>query len=253
MKYPKTAAIAALRAAAPYIRLYRGKTFVIKTSAGAAVDAAIMGRLIEQIAILHYLGIRVVLVHGGAPGVERPQMRELLGSSVLEACRELGVDVAGPPPGVIGMDTLRAQLDAGRMPVLSPQLQAGLGTEQHVDADAFAATIAGRLGAEKLIICTSVPGILEWKDDPATLVSYTDIAGLRALERAGALLGDAIPSAAAIRAALKGGVCRVHIISHDSLDSILIEVFTNEGGGTLIVADVKALTPAEMQPLAVAS
>lgn len=250
---PQSAVITALRGAAPYIRLYRGKTFVIKTNTDVACDGAITRRLIEQIAILHYLGIRVVLVHGGAPGVERPQLRELLSLSVLDACRALGIDVAGPPAGAIGLEPLRKQIEAGQIPVLSPQLQYDLGCERDVDADAFAATIAGRLAAEKLIICTSAPGILEWPDEPATLVSYTDLAGLRRLERAGALNGGAMPSAAAIRAALKGGVHRVHVISRDAPDSLLVEVFTNEGGGTLIVADVKALTPAEMQPLAVAS
>lgn len=225
MKHPKTASIAALRSAAPYVRLYRGKSFVIKTSANAAADASIMRRLIEQIAILHYLGIRVVLVHGGVPGL-----------SIVDTCCKLGVDVVEPPAGAIGPDSLRTQLDAGRMPILA--------TLPDADADAFAATIAGMLAAEKLILCAGVPGILEWKGDPATLVSYTDLAGLRALERAGAFQGDFLPSPAAIRAALKGGVRRVHIISHDTPDSLLIEVFTNEGGGTLIVTDVKALTPA---------
>lgn len=250
---PQSATITALRGAAPYIRLYRGKTFVIKTNADAAGDGAVTRRLIEQIAILHYLGIRVVLVHGGAPEVERPQLRELFSTSVLDTCREFGIDVVGPPAGAVGVDPLRKQIEAGQIPVLSPQLQYGLGCERQVDADAFAATIAGRLAAEKLIICTSAPGILEWPDDPATLISYTDLAGLRRLERAGALNGGDLPSATAIRAALKGGVRRVHLISYDAPDSLLVEVFTNEGGGTLIVADVKALTQAEMQPLAVAS
>lgn len=250
---PQSAVITALRSAAPYIRLYRGKTFVIKTSADSAGDGAITRRLIEQIAILHYLGIRVVLVHGGAPGVKRLELRELVSATVLDACRELGIDVAGPPAGAIGLEPLRKQIEAGQIPVLSPQLQYDLGCERQVDADAFAATIAGRLAAEKLIICISAPGILEWTDDPRTIVSYTDLEGLRRLERAGALNGPAMPSAAAIRAALKGGVQRVHVISQDAPDSLLVEIFTNAGGGTLIVADVKALTPAEIQPLAVAS
>jgi acetylglutamate kinase len=54
-----------------------------------------------------------------------------------------------------------------------------------------------------------------------------------------------LPKAAAIEAALRGGVRRVHVISYSAQDSILAEVFTNEGTGTLIVQDIKALTPAE--------
>ena len=54
-----------------------------------------------------------------------------------------------------------------------------------------------------------------------------------------------LPKAAAIDAALANGVNRVHVISHKLADSLLLEVFTNEGTGTLVVNDVTALTPAE--------
>ena len=54
-----------------------------------------------------------------------------------------------------------------------------------------------------------------------------------------------LPKASAIEAAIKGGVRRVHVISFRVRDSLLAEVFTNEGTGTLIVADIQALTPAE--------
>ena len=60
-------AIRALRSAAPYIRMYKGKVFVIKASGGVFGDAATMRGLIEQVAILHQVCIRVVLVHGGGP------------------------------------------------------------------------------------------------------------------------------------------------------------------------------------------
>jgi acetylglutamate kinase len=63
----QTLAIRALRSAAPYIRLYKGKTFVVKVGGGVFADAAATRVLIEQIAILHYFGVRVVLVHGGGP------------------------------------------------------------------------------------------------------------------------------------------------------------------------------------------
>ncbi len=56
-----------------------------------------------------------------------------------------------------------------------------------------------------------------------------------------------LPKARAIEDALRGGVRRVHVISYRAPDSILAEVFTNEGTGTLVVTDVNALTPAEQQ------
>ena len=63
----QTAAIRALKGAAPYMRLYKGKTFVIKAGGGVFGDPEATRALIEQIAILHYFGVRVVFVHGGGP------------------------------------------------------------------------------------------------------------------------------------------------------------------------------------------
>lgn len=60
-------AIRALKNAAPYIRMYRGKTFVVKAGGGVFADEASTRVLIEQLAILHYFGVRVVFVHGGGP------------------------------------------------------------------------------------------------------------------------------------------------------------------------------------------
>ena len=62
--------VRALRGAAPYIHMYKGKVFVIKTGGGAFRDPATMRAFVEQVAILHHLGIRVVLVHGGGPQVD---------------------------------------------------------------------------------------------------------------------------------------------------------------------------------------
>ena len=63
----QTLAIRALKSAAPYIRMYKGKTFVVKTGGGVFADAGATRALVEQIGILHYFGVRVVLVHGGGP------------------------------------------------------------------------------------------------------------------------------------------------------------------------------------------
>ncbi len=71
------AMIRALRSASPYIRLYKGKTFVVKAGGAVFGDTAMTRALIEQIAILHYLGVRVVMVHGGGP--QLTQLTEALG------------------------------------------------------------------------------------------------------------------------------------------------------------------------------
>ncbi|HXW75056.1 MAG TPA: acetylglutamate kinase [Steroidobacteraceae bacterium] len=298
-------AIRALRSAAPYIRMYKGKTFVVKAGGGVFAELASTRALVEQIAILHYFGVRVVLVHGGGPqltelstalgvptrmvagrrvtdqksiDVTAMVLNGLINTRVLALCRDLNIDAVGisgvdaglvrahkrPPValaangelvdfGFVGdidaVDTtvLRKLLDNGLMPVVSPLSADESGTLLNINADTVAAALGAALGAEKLILCTGAPGILGSREDPGSLISYTDLAGLARLREAGRLGEGMLPKAKAIEDALRGGVRRVHVVSYHSPEGILAEVFTNEGTGTLIVADVNALSPAEQQ------
>jgi acetylglutamate kinase len=133
------------------------------------------------------------------------------------------------------------------MPVVSPMSADPRGQLLNINADTVAAALGAALQAEKLILCTGAPGILENVADPSSVISYTDLAGLVRMRNAGQILDGMLPKARAIEEAIKGGVHRVHVISYQSPDGILAEVFTNEGLGTLIVADIQALTPAEQQ------
>jgi acetylglutamate kinase len=299
----RSAAIRALRSAAPYVRLYKGKIFVVKAGGAVFGDTNATRALIEQIAILHYLGIKVVLVHGGGP--QLTQITEAMGvptrmvqgrritdenaidttsmvlnglinTKLLAICRELEIDavgVSGVDAGLIkahrrgpvkvegemvdygfvgdidlvGDSVLRKLLDNGLMPVVSPLSADEHGTLLNINADTVAAAIGATLGAEKLILCTGAPGIMENIADPGSVISYTDLKGLEKLKQSGAIKDGMLPKAKAIEEAIRGGVQRVHVISYDTPDSILTEVFTNEGLGTLIVSDINALTPAEQQ------
>jgi acetylglutamate kinase len=296
-------AIRALKSAAPYIRMYKGKTFVVKAGGGVFGDTEATRILIEQIAILHYFGVRVVMVHGGGPQTTEisealgvpAQMIEgrrvtdqktidvtamvlngLINTRILGICRDLNIDAVGisgvdaglvrahrrPPVkvnstgqmvdyGFVGdidsIDTtvIRKLLDNGLMPVVSPLSADETGVLLNINADTVAAAIGAALGAEKLILCTGAPGILERVEDPTSLISYTDLRGLKRLREEGRIVEGMLPKAKAIESAIHGGVRRVHVISYKSPEGILGEVFTNEGTGTLIVADVNALTPAE--------
>ena len=298
--------VRALKGAAPYVRLYKGRVFVVKAGGAVFADTASTRMLIEQIAILHHLGIRVVLVHGGGPQLDQMQralgieprmvkgrrvtdaqsidvttmvLNGLINTRILATCRELGIDaigVSGVDAGlvraerrapvdvdgqlvdyglvgdVVGVDVsvLLKQLDAGLMPVVSPLSSDAAGCVLNINADTVAARIGAALGAEKLILCTGAPGILEDVSDPSSLVSYTDLEGLARLQSAGSLADGMLPKASAIEGAIRGGVRRVHVISYKVPDSLLAEVFTNEGTGTLIVEDIDALTPAEQAPQA---
>ena len=146
---------------------------------------------------------------------------------------------------LIDVKVLQQLLDDGLMPVVSPVSADDKGTLLNINADTVAAMIACELKAEKFVMATGTPGILESLDDPRSLISYIDRAGLRRLREEGRISGGMLPKVAAIERALSGGVPRVHVISYAQADSLLLEVFTNEGTGTLVVNDTKALRPEE--------
>jgi acetylglutamate kinase len=298
----QAAAIRAMRSAAPYIRMYKGKVFIVKIGGAIFANPSAVRSLVEQVAILHQVGIRVVLVHGGGPQLDEMQrslgmeplmvdgrrvtdaqtldvtvmvLNGLLNTQLLSLCRELGLDavgISGLDGGLVrahkrapvksasgtlvdygqvgdieGVDphVIRSLLDAGYMPVVSPLSADAEGHVLNINADTVAAHLGAALNAEKLLLCTGAAGIFEQLADPSTLVSYTDLAGLKRLEALGCFADGMLPKAGAIETAIKGGVRRVHVISFKSTDALLAEVFTNEGLGTLIVADIKALSPAE--------
>jgi acetylglutamate kinase len=300
-------AVRALKSAAPYIRMYKNKVFVIKAGGAVFADDASTRGLIEQVAILHQVGIRTVLVHGGGPQMDQLQaslgletrmvngrrvtdqksidvtamaLNGSINTRILAMCRALDIEaigVSGVDAGLIrahkrgpvrvstasnetvdygfvgDIDSVNSAvieklLDNGLMPVVSPLSADASGTLLNINADTVAAAIGGALSAEKLILCTGANGILEHVDDPSSIISYTDIAGLKRLRDQGCLKDGMLPKASAIEAAIRGGVRRVHIISYNAPDSLLAEIFTNEGTGTLVVADLIALSAAEQRP-----
>ena len=298
--------VSALKHATPYMRMYKRKIIVLKAGGEAFSSADTTRDLMEQVGLLHQVGIRVVLVHGG--GAQSTQMAEELGiaaefvdgrritdqsslevaamvlngqinTRILASCRDLGIPAVGisgvdaglikahkrPPVarqgnseetvdyGFVGdiesVDTnvLIKQLDNDLVPIISPLSADESGTLLNINADSVASAVAVALSAEKLILATGAPGILESANEPASLISYVDLAGLSKLRNDNRLSDGMLPKVAAIELALLGGVPRVHVISHALPDSVLLEIFTNEGTGTLVVNDTQNLTPEEQQ------
>ena len=174
-----------------------------------------------------------------ATAVELLEDREIRYGSYPWARLQIG-DIAG-----IDTTVLDNLLDDNLVPIVSPLSAADDGTILNINADTVAAAIAAELEAEKLILATGAPGIMETLDDPRSLISYVDRGGLQKLRQEGRLTDGMLPKVAAIEQALTKGVPRVHVISYAMPDSLLLEVFTNEGTGTLVVADIKELSPAE--------
>src|ERR1700760_705885 len=239
-------AVRALKSAAPYIRMYKNRTSVTKAGGAVLGDEASTGGLIEQVAILHQVGIKTVLVHGGGPQLDQLQatlgletrmvngrrvtdqksidvtamaLNGLINTRILAICRALDIEAIGlsgvdaglirahkrPPVrlsegssetidyGFVGnIDSVNTAvieklLENGLMPVVSPLSADANGVLLNINADTVAAAIGGALSAEKLVLCTGAPGILESVEDARSVISYTDIRGLRKLREDGAL------------------------------------------------------------------
>lgn len=295
--------VAGLKHALPYLRLFQGKTFVIKLSGEAVEEEGRLLLFLEQIEVLHRLGIRVVLVHGGGPqttaladrlglATQKIDGRRVTDAATLEAavmamagkvntallaaCRRAGVAAVGlsgvdadlvearrRPPipsadrqaaavdyGFVGdveavhPRVVQKLLDDGYVPVVAPLAADAAGAILNVNADTIAAELAVALSAEKLLFAVAVPGLLERADDPASLVSLVDLAGLAELESKGVVTGGMLPKSRAIARALENGVPRVHLVPFATPDALLVELFTNEGIGTLVVPSVAALSGA---------
>lgn len=280
-----------------YIRLFRGKTFVIKVSGAVLADPSARAAFAEDVALLHHVGVRIAVVHGGGPqldalskelGVPREVVsgrrvtdartlqlakmvfRGELNADLVSALGARGVRAVGlsggdggtitghrrPPRtmrdpstgvenqvdfGFVGdLDTVdpklpRLLLEADMVPVFCPLVADAEGSLLNTNADTIAAKLGVALDAEKLVLCTTVPGLLEDVNDPRRLVSYGDLGTVEELIRQGAVSGGMLPKLAAVGDALRGGVRRVHLIDGSRPHALLLELFTNEGCGTMLV------------------
>jgi acetylglutamate kinase len=130
---------------------------------------------------------------------------------------------------------LATLLEARFMPVVASLAGDGDGNVYNVNADTVAESLAVALKAQKLIFLTGAPGVLRDRNDPSTLVTFADPDDLEGLMASGSLAGGMRPKVEACIRAATGGVERTHIIDGRAPDSILLEVFTGAGCGTMIV------------------
>ncbi|MBW2458281.1 MAG: acetylglutamate kinase [Deltaproteobacteria bacterium] len=287
--------ISVLKKAAPYLRMYKGRIFVIKLGGEIFASDQALARVTEQAALLHDLGIHIVLVHGGGAAasalagrlgipVEQVNGRRITSAETLEVAKmafngQLNTDLLAalsrqgvPAVGISGVDAglivahrrpvtavtdaktgetrqvdfgfvgdvdevnpevVRHLIDGGFVPVVSSLAGGEGGAVYNVNADTVATQLAAALDATKLVLLTSAPGVLENEDDPSSVVSYMDRPRLEEVLETSAT-GGMKAKLEACRDALDGGVPRTHIVSGLKADSLLIEIFTNEGCGTLI-------------------
>lgn len=135
----------------------------------------------------------------------------------------------------VDASVLRHLLDGDSLPVVCSLAADDEGNILNVNADTIAARVAVELNATKYFLVTTVDGVLRDAADRSTLQSYLDIEELNELIESGVIHSGMLPKLAACTDALRGGVSRVHIINGLVRNTLLGEVFTNEGCGTLIV------------------
>ena len=272
-----------LTAALPYIKKYSGKIVVIKYGGNAMVNPQLKEQVMEDIALLWLIGVKVVLVHGGGPEIS--QTMERLGKKAvfvdgLRVTDKETVDIVqmvlagkinktlvnliqmkgGHAVGLSGIDggileatvkderlgyvgeitKVRTQpitdlLEKNYIPVISTVASDRQGNTYNINGDTAAAYLAGALGAERLIMMTDIAGILMDKDDPSTLIPNITVSEAKKLYDSGVISGGMIPKVDCCMEALEHGVNHVVIMDGRIPHSILMELLTDEGAGTMVM------------------
>ena len=272
-----------LTAALPYIKKYSGKTVVIKYGGNAMINEELKQQVMEDIALLWLIGVKVVLVHGGGPEISHIMKRlgkEAVFIDGLRVTDKETVDIVqmvlagkinktlvnliqmkgGHAVGLSGIDggILEAKLKDERLgfvgeitkvrpqpiqdlleknyiPVVSTVASDRQGNTFNINGDTAAAYLAGALGAERLIMMTDISGILMDKDDPSTLIPRITVSEAKKLYADGVISGGMIPKVDCCIEALEHGVNNVVIMDGRIPHSILMELLTDEGAGTMVM------------------
>lgn len=245
-------------------------------------------QVMEDIVLLHLVGVRVVLVHGGGPEitgmlkrvgkesqfvnglrvtdketVEIAQMvlagkinktlvtyLEAKGGSAIGLSgmdgRMITAKMKDPALGYVGEITkvnpvpIRDLLERGYIPVISSLGCDKEGNVYNINADTAAAKIASALHAQRLILMTNIQGLLKDKDDPTSLIPLIDMEEAEGMIGSGIISGGMIPKIECCITALKNNVSKVIIMDGRIPHSVLMELFTDTGAGTMIVKKKKA-------------
>lgn len=280
--------------ALPYIQEFYGKTVVIKYGGNAMINDALKENVMRDVALMKFVGIRPILVHGGGPEitgflrkvgkestfvsglrvtdeetVEIAEMildgklnSEIVGLLNLRGVRAVGL--SGKDAGLIQAKKKHATvyendeartvdigyvgevteidtgiivdlLNQGYVPVIAP-IGMGVGGESYnINADYVAAEVAGALCAEKLLLLTDVEGVYKDVDDKSSFLSQLHMDEAKEYIRGGIIAGGMIPKVEACLRALEAGAHKAHIIDGRLTHSIILEIFTSRGIGTMVL------------------
>lgn len=273
-----------LAEALPYIQKYSGKTVVVKYGGNAMISEELRHAVISDIILLHLVGIRVVVVHGGGPEIN--EMLDKIGkeSHFVDGLRYTDQEtmdivqqilcgkvnknlvatlnrMGGQAIGLCGMDgglfqakqldekyglvgdithvnphAVVTGLENGYIPVISTVAQGtDAETSYNINADTAAAKLAVALKAEKLILLTDIRGLLRDYKDEETLIPVVEISQVPSLVKDGIIKGGMIPKVDCCVEAVRSGVKSTIILDGRIPHSILIELLSDEGIGTMLL------------------
>lgn len=272
-----------LSQALPYIQKYNNKIVVIKYGGNAMINEELKMNVIKDVVLLSEIGVKVILVHGGGPEINRTLDKMGKETQFINGLRytdEETIDVVqmvlagktnkdlvklimqkgGNAVGISGVDNrliiakkheseddlgyvgdvdkinpniIIDMLDKGYIPVI-----ASVGTDEeghtyNINADTAAAEIAGALGAENMILVSDIPGLLADKDDEGTLIPLVHVYEVNSLIEKGIIGGGMIPKVDCCVRAIRQDVKKAVIIDGRIPHSILIEMLSKEGIGTM--------------------
>ena len=188
----------------------------------------------------------VQMVLAGKVNKDLVSMLESHNGSAVGLCgldgNMIEAEMLNPELGFVGDITavnpkiIRNSLDNGYIPVISTIGRGKDGTVYNINADTAAARIAAEMKAANLILLTDIKGLLEDKDDENTIIRTVGVSEVPYLKRQGIISGGMIPKIDCCVEAVRRGVRKTNIIDGRIPHSILIELLTDTGAGTMIIA-----------------
>lgn len=271
--------------ALPYIRRFSGRTVVVKYGGNALAGTSehdALAFFAEDIVLMHAVGIRPVVVHGGGPQINDMLSRLNIKSEFVNGLRvtdtatmqvvrmvlngevnpqivsainvhgNVAVGLSGedgrtlqvvPRDASLGFvgeiervrpDVIQGLLNDGMVPVISTVGVDATGQAYNINADTAAGAIAEALGAEKIIYLTDIAGLRRDVNDADSLIQRISVNELNALVDDGTIAGGMIPKVESCIQAVRGGVKNAHILDGRIAHVLLLELFTDQGVGTMI-------------------
>ena len=271
--------------ALPYIQRFSERVVLIKIGGSTLVDQTLFDRLAEDVVLLHSVGIKPIIVHGGGPQIGHELrlagketsfidglrvtdqetlkivskvLKGQVGRRIVDAIISLGgpaVSLSGETENLISVTPVSKELgfvgkitdiaphllntliEDGQIPVVSTLGIDDKGQSYNINADTAAGALAGALQVQKVIYLSDVPGLLSDKDDVSTLISSITTLEVEGMIVSKGVSDGMIPKVNSCVDALRQGVGSAHLLDGRIPHVVLLELFTDEGIGTMIVEE----------------